>query len=144
MASLYYENAMGRLYAHPADYALLRYSPGPRTLVDVQGILTHTGRLLHLRGWQKLLSDQRQLRPFSEQEQALILQYWHTRSHLYGPVTGAVVVAQDVFTRLSFSRIRHEAQQALRYRLFEQEAEAAAWLAQLPEAGGRRGNQALR
>lgn len=130
MAALYYENAMARLYAHPAGYALLRYHPGLRTLADVQGILTHTGRLLQGRNWQQMLSDQRQLPPFSEQEQALITQFWRTRHQAYGSVTGAVVVAQDVFTRLSFSRIRHEAQTALRYRLFEQEADAHAWLTQ--------------
>jgi len=45
MPHLYFENAMARLYAHPDGYALLRYHPGSRALVDVQSILTHTGRL---------------------------------------------------------------------------------------------------
>jgi len=132
MPRFYFENAMGRLYEHPDGYVLLRYHPGSRALSDVQGVLNYTGRLLQLRGWHKLLSDQRQLTPFTPEEQAVILAYWQTRQAQHGSVSGAVLLSHDVFTRLSFSQIRHQAEGALSYRVFEQEAEAAAWLRQLP------------
>ncbi len=83
-------------------------------------------------GRHKLLSDQRLLQPFSEAEQALIVDYWQTRSVRQGLVIRAVVLSQDVFARLSFSRIRHEAQGVLHYRLFDEEAAAATWLGQQP------------
>lgn len=131
MALLYFENAMGRILEHPNGYAWLRYYPGQRTLSDVQGFLTHTGRLLQRYGWHRLLSDQRLLLPFTEDERLLILDYWQTRQIAYGMVTGAVVLSQDVFTRLSFSQIQQRAKGALMYRVFEQENDAVNWLSQL-------------
>jgi len=130
MPRLYFENPMGCIYEHPDGYALLRYRPARRTGADVQTFLAYTGRLLQLRGWHKMLSDQRLLLPFTAAEQALILDYWQARHAQLGAVVGAVIVSQDVFTRLSFQHIKQQAQGALTYRLFEQEAEAAAWLAQ--------------
>ncbi|RPD44084.1 hypothetical protein DNI29_22050 [Hymenobacter sediminis] len=119
---------MASIFAHPDGYVLLRYHPGPRTLADVQNVLTHTGKLLTLRNWHKLLSDQRQLSPFTEDEQALILDYWQARHFAAGLTLGAVLLSQNVFTRLSFHTIREQAYGALRYQVFEDEAEAAAWL----------------
>ncbi|MBC6988667.1 hypothetical protein [Hymenobacter sp. BT491] len=132
MARLYFENALGRILEHADGYAWLHYHAGARNLADVQAFLVHTGRLLQRRGWHKMLSDQRLLKPFTEADQALILDYWRARRVEAGPVTGAVLLSQDVFTRLSFSQIRHQANGVLAYRLFEKEAEATAWLSQQP------------
>lgn len=131
MSLLYFENAMGRIHEHPDGYAWLRYHPGQRSLSDVQGFLTHTGRLLQRYDWHRVLSDQRLLLPFTEDERLLILNYWQTRQVAYGPVTGAVVLSQDVFTRLSFSQIQQEAKGALVYRVFEEEEAAVSWLSQV-------------
>ncbi|RPD45225.1 hypothetical protein DNI29_17690 [Hymenobacter sediminis] len=128
---LYFENAMASIYAHLGGYALLRYHPGARTLADVHQILTYTGQLLAQRGWHKLFSDQRLLSPFTEDEQALILDFWQARHFTHGPTLGAVLLSQDVFTRLSFHAIREQAYGALRYQVFEDEAEAASWLQQI-------------
>lgn len=130
MLPVYFENAMGCIIEHPDGYALLRYHPGGRSLVDVQNYLTHTGRLLHRKGWHKMLSDQRLLTPFTEEEQALILDFWQARHFMCGPTIGAVLLSHNAFTRLSFHHIREQAQGALRYQLFEDEAKAAAWLRQ--------------
>lgn len=132
MPPVYFENAMGRILEHPSGYALLRYHPGRRSLVDVQNYLLHTGRLLHRQGWHKILSDQRLLTPFTHEEQALILDFWQARLFTFGPTVGAVLVSHNAFTRLSFNQIREQAHGALRYHLFEDEAKAAAWLAQVP------------
>ncbi|MDF7814763.1 hypothetical protein [Hymenobacter sp. YC55] len=77
-----------------------------------------------------MLSDQRLLLPFTEEERMLILDYWQTRQVAYGPVTGAVVLSQDVFTRLSFSQIQQQAKGALTYRVFEREEAAIQWLSE--------------
>jgi hypothetical protein len=129
MASLlYFENNMGRIIEHPHGYALLRYQSGKRSLADVQEFLTHTGRLLQLRSWYKILSDQRLLMPFSEEEQALILDFWQARHFSLGATIGAVLLSHNVFTRLSFHQIQEQAQGSLRYRHFEQETDADGWL----------------
>jgi hypothetical protein len=86
MLPVYFENAMGRILEHPNGYALLRYDPGRRSLVDVQNYLLHTGRLLHRQGWHKILSDQRLLTPFTQEEQALILDFWQARHFTLGPL----------------------------------------------------------
>lgn len=109
MARLYFKNALGRILEHPNGYAWLRYQPNQWALSDVQGFLTHTSRLLQRYGWHRMLSDQRLLLPFTEDERLLILDYWQTRHLAYGPVTGTVVLSQDVFTRLSFSHSRPRA-----------------------------------
>ncbi|WP_086597362.1 PIN domain-containing protein [Hymenobacter crusticola] len=128
MPTLYFKNAMGQLWAHPDGCAVLRYQAAPRTLSEVHAMLLETGRLLQLKGWHKTLSDQRQLTPLTPDEQELILHYWQTRKIALGPAIIAVLLAHDVFTRLSFSQVRHQAEGALLYRTFEQEAEAMAWL----------------
>lgn len=132
MPQLFFENALGRLYAHPDGYALLRYHPGVRSLLDVQQMLLHVGRLLHQRRWHKLLSDQRQLSPFTETEQALILDYWQARHFTFGSTLGAALSSRDAATYRSFTTIRDQMHGALCYCLFDNEAEAAAWLITQP------------
>lgn len=132
MPQLYFENVIGRLYAHPDGYALLRYHASPRSLLDVREGLIHVGRLLQRRGWHKFLSDQRQLLPFTENEQALILDYWQARHFTMGPTIGAVLPSADGLAHHSFTHIWDQARGALRYRLFDDEAEAAAWLIAQP------------
>ncbi|TGD82564.1 hypothetical protein [Hymenobacter wooponensis] len=131
MPLLYFENAMGRILEHPNGYALIRYHSGKRTLADVQDLLTNLGRLLQKRGWFKMLSDQRLLSPLSEEEQALALDYWQNRHFLFGATVGAVIMANNQSTRLSFARIREQANGSLRYRQFENELAADFWLTQL-------------
>jgi hypothetical protein len=132
MPLLYFENVIGRLYAHPDGYAVLRYHANPRSLLDVHEALIQVGRLLQRHGWHKFLSDQRQLLPFTEHEQALILDYWQARHFTMGPTTGAVLPSADVLAYRSFTHIWEQARGALRYRLFDDEAGAAAWLVAQP------------
>jgi hypothetical protein len=131
MPLLFFENAMGRILEHPNGYVLIRYHPSKRTLVDLQDFLTNVGRLLQLRGWHKLLSDQRLLSPLTEEEQALILDYWQARHFTFGATAGAVLLSSNILTQLSFARIREQANGSLRYRHFENELDADAWLRQL-------------
>jgi len=132
--SLYFENAAGRLLEHPDHYVVFQYHAGKRKFTDLQALLTHTGILLRRNNWHKLLGDQRLMVPFTEEESKWIVEYWlDGPQQRDGGLYGAILVAHDVFARLSMSQIMHEAQAAsLTYRLFENEKEATTWLRQLP------------
>ncbi|WP_400192680.1 hypothetical protein [Hymenobacter sp. B81] len=126
---LYFDNPVGRILEHPDGYAVLQYHPGPRKLAHLQAYLTHTGRLLQLRGWNKILGDQRLLSPFTEEESKWIVEYWLSPETQGREVYGAVLVPHDVFARLSVNNLLHEAKAAaLTYRLFEHEPDAVEWL----------------
>jgi hypothetical protein len=128
---LYFENAAGRLLEHPDQYVIFQYHAGPRKFTDLQALLTHTGILLRRNKWHKLLGDQRLMAPFSEEESKWIVEFWLAGSQQES-LYGAILLAQDVFARLSMSQVMHEAQaSSLTYRLFEDEVEAATWLRKL-------------
>ncbi len=131
---VYFENPVGRVLEHPDGYALVQYAATPRDLATFQAFLTHTRQLLRRQGWHKLLADQRTMPPFTEEERAWIRDYWLVRSVTEGyELYGAVIIPHDVFARLSLNLVMNDSQQpGLTYRLFEAEAEATAWLRQLP------------
>jgi hypothetical protein len=130
---LYFENAAGRLLEHPDGYVVFEYKPGKRQLSDLQALFSHTRNLLHRNQWYRLLGDQRHMVPYTEEESAWIVTYWldSTRQRPEG-IYAAVVLANDVFARLSMDQVMHEAKaSALTYRLFDSESKAAAWLRQV-------------
>jgi hypothetical protein len=130
---LYFENSAGRLLEHPNGYVVLEYKPGKRKFFDLQALLTHTRNLLERNQWHRLLGDQRQMAPFTEEERAWIVDYWLDGSRQRaGGIHSAVVLANDVFARLSMDQISHDAKvSALTYRVFDNEESAAAWLRQI-------------
>jgi hypothetical protein len=127
---VYFENSVGRLLEHPDGYARVNYNPGKRELGNFQAFLTHTSLLLRRRGWHKLLADQRDMAPFTDEERAWIHDSWLASSASEGYLMyGAVLVPNDVFARLSLSLMMNETREsALTYRLFNSEAEALIWL----------------
>jgi hypothetical protein len=130
---IYFQNAAATLREHPNGYVVFEYHAGKRNFTDFQAALTHTGNLLHRRDWNRILGDQRLMSPFTEEESTWVTTYWlaQNRQRPSG-VYAAVLLANDVFARLSATQVRHEAKAAaLTYRLFDEEAEAASWLLQL-------------
>ncbi|MGI4874717.1 MAG: hypothetical protein ACRYFX_26475 [Janthinobacterium lividum] len=128
--SVYFENAVARIFEHPAGYAIFHYHPGVRKFTDFQAALTHLGNLLRCNNWRCILGDQRLMTPFTDEENAWIVDYWlaHGRQQP-GGIYAAVLLPNDVFARLAATQLRHEAKAAsLTYRLFDQEADAVAWL----------------
>ena len=130
---IYFENAAATLHEHPDGYVIFKYKPGKREFADMQAVLTHLGNLLRLRDWFRILGDQRLMSPFTEKENAWIVNYWlDVTRHRSGGIYAAVLLAEDVFARLAATQVRHQNKAAaLTYRVFEQEAEATAWLQQL-------------
>ena len=130
---LYFENPVGRVLEDPNGFALVQYMAGPRDFATFQAFLTHTHQLLRRHGWHKMLADQRQMTPFTEQERAWITDHWLAQSADDGyQLFGAIIIASDVYARLApaplADAVRH--QSALTYRIFEAEQDATSWLAQ--------------
>jgi hypothetical protein len=132
---LYFENPVGRLLEHPDGYALVQYAAGPRDFATFQAFLTHTRQLLRRHGWHKMLADQRAMAPFTDEERTWIAEHWLAHSATDGyALFGAVVIPSDVFARLALDLVMSTVRQqsALTYRLFAAEADATAWLHELP------------
>lgn len=131
---LYFENAVATLREHPSGYAIFEYKPGKRSFTEFQAALTHLSNLLRRHDWHKILGDQRRMTPFTEEENAWVVDYWlDVTRQRPGGIYAAVLLADDVFARLAATQLRHENKQAaLTYRLFDEEIAAAAWLRQLP------------
>ncbi len=124
---------MGRLYGHPDGYALCRFHTGPRKFSELQTLLTQVRRLLELNRWNRFLTDQRLLAPYTPEEVAWIVDHWRNAStdHPNG-LYGAVVMATDVFTRLAMGQVVQQVNSAaVHFRRFETEAQATAWLLQV-------------
>jgi hypothetical protein len=129
---LSYENAAGQVLAHPAGYAQLIYKPGPRSLADLQALITQIGQLLIRHNWYRMLGDQRFMTPLLPEQSTCLVAYWtaYTQQRprqLYA----AVVLAQDVFARLAVSQLRQTMSGTkITYGQFADELAATAWLAQ--------------
>ena len=129
---VYFENPAGRVLEHPAGYGVLVYSPGKRELTELQALLVHTGQLLRRRQWHRLLGDQRRMTPYTEQESAWILGYWLDPANQQPQgLYAAILLAEDVFARLSTTQLISDAKAAaLTYHFFDNELTASAWLQQ--------------
>ncbi|MBC6607450.1 hypothetical protein H8B13_11535 [Hymenobacter sp. BT188] len=127
--SLYYENAVGRLFEHADAYAVVQYKPGKRQFSDFKTFLIHIGNLLTRRGWTHVLTDQRVMSPFTDEERALINQEWiHNEQR---KTIAAILLPDDVFARLSSTQLLHDAREgSLFYHVFQDEMAAATWLRQ--------------
>jgi len=130
--SMYFENPVGRLSEHADGYAIVQYKPGKRVFHEFQALLTHLGQLLHRHHWHKVLTDQRMMTPFTEQERTWINERWlHAPLGVRQERVAAVLLPHDVFARLATNLVMHDAREgALMYHIFEEESAAGAWLRQ--------------
>jgi hypothetical protein len=136
---LLFTNAAGQLLADPAGFLRTTWTTQPRTLADTQALFTSMSTALHQRGWSRILINQVTMRSFSAAEQQWIGQEWLPRAVRSGYRCGAVVVSTDIYARLATAFITTSVGGLpLRYRSFDQEAEAIAWLRQQPAAPGGR------
>ncbi|RZJ94626.1 MAG: hypothetical protein EOO60_02640 [Hymenobacter sp.] len=131
-STIYFRSSAGLVLEHPSDgYAELRYLPSKRQPGDLAALLTHLGRLLLARGWHRFLSDNRQMTPYSPDEKQWFITQWLTGVVPHpNPLTGVIVLPENVVARLSFLEMSMRASESsLRYRTFQQVAEALAYLA---------------
>ena len=130
--TVFFENNAGQVLAYPAGYLCLRWSTGLRTFAETQAILQSVSKGLQQYGWSKMLGNQLDMRPFSAEEQAWITQQWLPHAvQVAGYRAGAILLASNLYTRLATAFVTTSVQGLpMRYRSFDQEAEAVAWLLQ--------------
>ena len=135
-ATIYFENAAGRLLEEPGGFVRAIWSSGPRRPEDTRAVFTHMMLALRRYGWSRIIIDQRQMQPFTTEEQIWIAQEWMPGAVSEGGYRhGAVIVSPDVMVRLATAYITTQVLGLpLQYRSFETEAEALAWLLQQPAA----------
>lgn len=128
-------SAAGQVYADPAGFVRVHWSSQPRTFAETCAMLTTAASTLARYGWGRVLVDQTNMPPFSPQEQQWITQEWLPAAvTVSGYRIGAVVVSTNVLTRLATAFVTTNfSDLPLRYRSFDTEAEAVAWLLQQPQ-----------
>jgi hypothetical protein len=129
----FFANAAGQLAADPAGFLRMSWLAGPRTLADTQALLSQLAQALRQRGWGKVLADQTLMASFSPAEQQWIAQEWLAFAvRECGYSYGAIVVSHDTYARLATAFITtNVGGLPLRYRSFDDAAQATAWLAQM-------------
>jgi hypothetical protein len=135
-STIYFHSPAGLVLEHSRDrYAELRYLPSKRQPGELAALLTQLGKLLLARGWYKFLSDNRQMTPYTNDEKQWFVSQW-----LPGavprpvPLTGVVVLPEQVVARLSFLEMSMKAAEgSLRYRTFQELEQALAYLTALAQ-----------
>ena len=124
----------GQVYADPAGFVRINWSGQSRTFAETQAMLNTAAATLARYGWGRILVDQTHMRPFSPQEQLWVAEEWLPAAvQQSGYRFGAVVVSTNVLTRLATAYVTTSfADLPLRYRSFDDEAAAVAWLLQQP------------
>jgi len=128
--TLLFKNNAGKILADPAGFVRSHWSAMPRTLAETQALLSSLSDSLRQHSWSRVLANQVDMLPFSEAEQQWTAQQWLPRAvHEAGYRLGAVVVAANIYARLATSVVTTSIQGLpMRYRSFDDEAEAKAWL----------------
>lgn len=128
--SVLFKNPAGQLAADPVGFVRMTWSAAPRTLADTQELLTELTQALRQRNWGKVLANQTVMPSFSPAEQLWIAQQWLPPAvQVHGYRYGAIVVSTNTYARLATAFITTNVQGLpLRYRSFDDEAHAAAWL----------------
>jgi hypothetical protein len=132
--TLLYTNAAGQLLADPAGFLRAHWAAETRTLADTQTLFATIAQTLRARGWGRVLISQLGMTPFSATEQQWVSQEWLPAAVQHsGYRYGAIVLSADAYTRLATAYITTSVGGLpLRYRSFDSEAEAVAWLRRQP------------
>lgn len=128
------QNSAGQVLTDPAGFLRLHWSSQPRTFAETRAIFTTAAAELERYKWGRILINQVNMQPFSPQEQQWLAQEWLPAAvRTSGYRFGALVVASNVLTRLATAYVTTSFfDLPLRYRSFDAEAEAVAWLLQQP------------
>ncbi|TDN36338.1 hypothetical protein E4631_08860 [Hymenobacter sp. UV11] len=127
--TVFFENIAGQVLVQPAGYLYSCWSANPRTFAETKALLLHLSQGLKHFGWSRVLSNQLAMPPFSAEEQAWITQEWLPLAvHEAGYRAGAILLATNLYARLATAFVTNVQGLPIRYRSFDNEAEAEAWL----------------
>ena len=130
--STVFTNGAGSLAAHPAGYALLRFTAGARHVDALAELLTQTGALLLARGWNGLLADVRQLPAFSPDALDWLQHSWFTRVVPQPPrIFKALLLSAHTGVGPAIGQLRAQAPAFTNYAYFVDEQAAHTYLATL-------------
>ncbi|MDJ0366125.1 STAS/SEC14 domain-containing protein [Hymenobacter sp. H14-R3] len=129
-SSVFFENAAGRVLVDPAGFVRSYWGAQPRTLADTQALLLHLTRAMQRHSQHRVLSNQQHMHPLSTAEQAWVAEHWLPQAvHEAGYRACAVVLATNLYARLAMAYVTTSVKGLpMRYRSFDNEAEAQAWL----------------
>jgi hypothetical protein len=128
------QNIAGQVIVDPAGFLRLHWSNKFRLFADTRAMFTTAAAALERYGWGRILVNQVNMPPFSPQEQLWISEEWLPAAvGTSGYRFGAVVVGTNVLTRLATAYLTGSFPELpLRYRSFDTEQQALAWLLQQP------------
>ncbi len=135
--TLVFENAAGRIEADPAGFMRSHWGPGLRTLADTQAFLRGLSQAMRQYSWPWVLINQVEMTTFTPQEQAWITQEWLPAAvREAGYRVGAIVLAADIYSRLATAFVTTNVHGLpIRYRSFDEETPAIAWLLKQRQMG---------
>ncbi len=129
--TLYFNNALGRVYHYAPDYVRIEWQTAPMTRVDLRAVYEHTLHLLKRSGLHKVLSDHRLMPPYTPEDRDWLLHNWVPRAVAEAGYSHcAVVQAHDVVNHATTQQLVTEASQTtiLAVQYFGQMEPALTWL----------------
>lgn len=129
--TLYFNNALGRVYLYAPDYVRIDWQTAPMTRVDLRAVYEHTLHLLKRSGLTKVLSDHRLMPPYTPEDRDWLMRDWVPRAVREASYAHcAVVQAHDLFNRQATQALAGEVAQTttLTVQYFDQLDPALAWL----------------
>lgn len=129
--TLYFNNALGRVYLYAPDYVRIDWQNAPMPRMDLRAVYEHTLHLLKRSGLRKVLSDHRLMPSYTREDRDWLLSDWVPRAvEEAGYSHCAVVQAQGVFDYQTTQYLAAEVSQrtTLVVEYFDQLAPAQTWL----------------
>jgi len=125
--TLYFNNALGRVYHYDPDYVRIDWQTAPMTRPDLRAVYEHTLHLLKRSGLHKVLSDHRLMPPYKPEDRDWLMRDWVPRAVAEAGYSHcAVVQAHDVFN--------HQVTQQLATDVNQQTKLVVAYFSQLDPA----------
>ena len=129
--TLYFNNALGRVYHCAPDYVCLDWQDAPMTRGDLRAVYEHTLHLLKRTGLRKVLSDHRLMPTYTPEDRDWLLRDWVPRAVAEAGYSHcAVVQAHDVFNHKTTRGMAADVHQktTLTVQYFDRLDPAVAWL----------------
>lgn len=129
--SLYFHNALGRVLLHAsAGYVRIEWQAAPMTSLELRAVYEHTLSLLRREGLTRVLTDHRDMPPYTAADRDWLTTQWVPRAVAeVGYRRCAIVQAHAVFNHLATKQMVQELSSGpLEIQYFAEAEPAMAWL----------------